>query len=79
MMILKEERTGSFYKMKESIIIDDISATTEKEDAKRLWYTRLGHMSKRGLQVLHKNDAQLGIKYCKLDLCKFAPWVDNVE
>jgi len=32
---------------------------------------RLGHMSERGLQVLHKRSALPGIKYCKLDLCKF--------
>jgi len=32
---------------------------------------RLGHMSKRGLQTLHKRSALLGIKYCKLGLCKF--------
>jgi len=32
---------------------------------------RLGHMSERGLQTLHNKGALPGIKYCKLDLCKF--------
>ena len=32
---------------------------------------RLGHISEQVLQVLHKRSALLGIKYCKLDLCKF--------
>jgi len=32
---------------------------------------RLGHMSERGSQALHKRSALPGIKYYKLDLCKF--------
>ena len=30
-----------------------------------------GHMSEGGLQVLHKRSALSGIKYYRLDLCKF--------
>jgi len=32
---------------------------------------RLEHISERGLQVLHKKGALLGIKYYKLNLYKF--------
>jgi len=71
MMILKGEWTANLYKMKESIIIGDASAATEKEDTSKLWHMRLGHMSEQDLQVLHKKGALPGIKYCKLDLCKF--------
>ena len=35
------------------------------------WHMRRGHMSDRGLQVLHKKSALSDIKYCKFDLCKF--------
>jgi len=70
-MILKEERTSNLYKLTGSIIIGDTSATTENEDTTRLWHMRLGHISKRGLQVLHKRSALPGIKYYKPDLCKF--------
>jgi len=59
------------YKLIGSFIIGDTSATNEKEDTTRLWHMRLGHMSERGLQVLHKKSALPGIKYFKLDLCKF--------
>jgi len=31
----------------------------------------LGHMSERGLHALQKRSALAGIKYYKLDLCKF--------
>ena len=54
-----------------SIIIDDASAATEKEDTTRLWYVRLGYMSEQGFQLLHKRSALPGIKYYKFDLCKF--------
>jgi len=71
MKILKGERTTNLYKLTWIIIIGDASAVTEKKDTIRLWHMRLGHMSKRGLQTLHKSSALLGIKYCKLGLCKF--------
>jgi len=70
MIILKGKWTANLYKMTGNIIIGDASVTSE-EDTTRLWYMRLGHMSKRGLQVLHIKGALPGIKYCKLDLCKF--------
>ena len=54
-----------------SIIVGDVSVSREKEDTTRCWHMRLGHMSERGLQVLHKKNALPGIKLCKLDLRKF--------
>ena len=55
MTVLKGERTTNLYKLTGSIIIGDASAAaTEKEDTTRLWHMHLGHMSERGLQVLHK-------------------------
>jgi len=60
MTILKRERTTNLYKMTRSIIVGDASPVTE-EDITRLWHTRLGHMSERGLQVLHKKGALPGI------------------
>ena len=71
MVILKREWTTNLYKMKESIIVGDASAGTQKENTIRFWHMRLSHMSKRGLQILHKKSALPGIKYCKLDHYKF--------
>jgi len=45
MTILKGERKANLYKLTESIIISDASATTEKEDTTRLWHMRLGQVS----------------------------------
>ena len=36
-----------------------------------LWHMHLGHVIKQGLQILHNRGALPGIKYCKLDFCKF--------
>ena len=70
MMILKGDRTTNLYKMTESIIVGDVSATTEKENTIRLWHMRLGHMSERVLQALHNKCTLPDINYCKLNLCK---------
>ena len=74
MTILRGERNAKLYKMTGSIIVGDASAATEKDGTIRLWHMCLGHMSERGLQVLHKRSALLGIKYCKLAL-----WVGNIK
>jgi len=71
MTILKGERITNLYKLTGSIIVGEPSAAIEKEDTTRLWHTRLGHMSERGLQALHKRSALPCIKYYKLDLYKF--------
>jgi len=71
MMILKGEQTVNLYNLIGSIIVGDASVATEKEETTRNWHMRLGHMSERGLQALYKRSALSGIKYCKLDLCKF--------
>ena len=70
MMTLKGEQTANLYKLTGSIVIGDALAAT-KEDTIRLWHIHVGHMSERGLQVLHKRSALPGIKYCKLNLYKF--------
>jgi len=59
------------YKLIGSIIVSDASAATEKDDTTRFWHMRFRYMSEWGLQALHNKDALPGIKYCKLDLCKF--------
>jgi len=54
MIILKGERTAKLYKIIESAIVGDATVAADKEDTTKLWHMRLGCMSERGLQVLHK-------------------------
>jgi len=70
-MISKGEWTTNLYKLTRSMIVGDASTAMEKKDTTRFWHMRFEHMSKRGLQALHKRSALLGITYCKLVLCKF--------
>ena len=70
MTILKGERTMNLYKMIRSVIVGDASTATEK-DTTRLWHMHIRHMNKRVLQALYNKKVIPGIKYCKLDLCKF--------
>jgi len=53
MMVIKAELIVNLYKIIESVVIGDASVVTEKEDTIRLWHMRLGHISERGLRVLH--------------------------
>jgi len=79
MMILKGKQTVNMYKLAGSIIVGDTLAATEKEDTTRLWHMRLGHMSGRGLQVLHKRSALPVSNIANLIFVNFALWVGNVE
>ena len=71
--------TANLYKLTGSIIIGDASAAIEKEDTTRLWHMRLGHMSERGLQVLHKRVFYQVSNIANLIFVNFALWVGNVE
>ena len=52
--VLKGERVRNLYSLIGSVIVGEVSsASAEKEDTTRLWHMRLGHMSEKGLQVLH--------------------------
>ena len=70
--VLKGERVRNLYSMIGSVIVGDASTTaTEKGDTTKLWHMRLGHMSEKGLQVLHGKGVLPGIKSCKLDIFEF--------
>jgi len=79
MTILKGERIANLYKLKGNIIVGDASVGTEKEDTIRLWHMRFGHMSERGLQVLHKKVLYQVSNITNLIFVNFALWVGNVE
>jgi len=70
MTILKGEQTKTLYKMIESIIIGDVSASTENDELQYFGACILD-TCERGLWALHNKGASPGIKYCKLSLYKF--------
>ena len=46
----------------EQIIVEDFDTT--------LWHNRLGHMSEKGMKLLHSKKVLLGLKYVNMDLCE---------
>lgn len=63
---------NTLYKLRGTTIIGGATASTEvgSEDKAELWNHRLGHMSKRGFQELHKKNLLEDVSHCKLDFCK---------
>ena len=39
-----------------------------------LWRNRLGHMSEKGMKVLHSKQFLLGLKYVNMDFCESCIW-----
>ena len=78
-MILKGDWTAKLYKLTGSIIVGDASAAIEKEDTTRLWHMHLGHMSERGLQVLHKRSTLRVSNIANLIFINFTLWVGNED
>ena len=70
---MKAIREWNMYKFTgETMQSGATHATVEADiDDTKLWHMRLGHMSEKDLNVLHKRRVLKGVKQCKLDLCKF--------
>ncbi|VVA38246.1 PREDICTED: LOW QUALITY PROTEIN [Prunus dulcis] len=51
-----------------------ISTKNDLDDDTQLWHLRLGHMSERAMQELHKQKLLKGVHSCKLDTANIVPW-----
>ena len=73
LVIMKAIHEGNMYKLIGETVQSGASHTTVEADTDdtKLWHMRLGHMSEKGLNVLHKRGVLKDVKQCKLDLCKF--------
>ena len=67
-MIEKREKVGTLYlcigNTNSSIFLDSTGVDTT------LWHHRLGHMSEKGMQILHKRNLLPYIKQIDLDFCE---------
>ncbi|XP_040372400.1 uncharacterized protein LOC112194950 [Rosa chinensis] len=61
---------NNLYKLQGTTIIGGVAMSTEVKDKTELWHHRLGHMSQRGMQELHKKGKLEGVSVCKLNFCK---------
>ena len=76
-MISKGEKVGTLYlctgSTDSSISLDSIGVDTT------LWHHRLGHVSEKGMHILHKILLLLDIKQIDLDLCEHCVYEKNIR
>ena len=70
LVLLKAIRSGSLYLLQGSTVTGSAAVASSNKDDTKLWHLRLGHMSKKGIQILKKN-GYLG-NHCtgKVDFCE---------
>jgi hypothetical protein len=67
-VIAKGEKIGTLY-----LCIGNIVSSISLDSTgvnKTLWHHRLGHMSEKGMNILHKRNLFLYLKQIDLDLCE---------
>jgi hypothetical protein len=67
-VIAKGEKVGTLYLCTSNVDSSIYLASIEVDTA--LWHHRLGHMSEKGMQILHKRNFLLDLKQIDLDLCE---------
>jgi hypothetical protein len=67
-VIAKKEKVGTLYLCTRNIEYF-ISLSYTREDTS-LWHHRLGHMSEKGMQILHKINLLSNLKQIDLDFCE---------
>ena len=71
LVVMKAEKVGNLYRLKGSTQVSEATIVSEKGEAStRPWHQRLGHMSKKCLQILMKRKSLPDLKSLKLDFCK---------
>ena len=68
LVIEKGEKVGTLYLC--NGISNSINALTSIGVDAVLWYHRLGHMSEKGMKILHSRNLLPGLKNIDLDLCE---------
>ncbi|KAL2621793.1 hypothetical protein R1flu_001998 [Riccia fluitans] len=69
-VILRGRHHRNLYVLEGSTICGEAHVIASQEEMALLWHRRLGHMSKKGMEVLRKQDLLSGLKSSKLDFCE---------
>jgi hypothetical protein len=68
MVLAKRKKLGSLYVLE---CDDEVGAAmTVVDSGSKFWHKRLGHMSKRGLEVMLQRDQLPSLKIVDLELCE---------
>ena len=68
LVIAKGEKVGTLYLC--NGISNSVNALTYKGADAALWHHRLGHMSEKGMKILHSRNLLPGLKNVDLDFCE---------
>ena len=68
LVIAKGEKVGTLYLC--NGISNSVNALTSKGADAALWHHRLGHMSEKGMNILHSRNLLPGLKDVDLDFCE---------
>ena len=68
LVIAKGEKVGTLYLC--NGISNSVNALTSKGADAALWHHRLGHMSEKGMKILHSRNLLPGLKNVDLDFCE---------
>ena len=60
----------NLFVLKGSTVRGTVLATVSQDEMAKLWHMRLGHMSEKGLTILHKRDLLPGLRSCALAFCE---------
>ncbi|KAL2622484.1 hypothetical protein R1flu_002689 [Riccia fluitans] len=69
-VILRGRHRRNLYGLEGSTICSEAHVTASQEEMALLWHRRLGHMSKKGMEVLRKQDLLSSFKSSKLEFCE---------
>ena len=68
LVIAKGEKVGTLYLY--NGISNSVNVLTSKGADAALWHHRLGHMSEKGMKILHSRNLFPGLKNVDLDFCE---------
>jgi hypothetical protein len=71
----KREKVGTLYLCTGNIDSSISLASTGVDTT--LWHHRIGHMSEKGMQILHKKKLLLDLKQIDLDFCEHCVYGKN--
>ena len=68
MIIAKGDKVGNLYVVETNDEVGDVMTDVDSDAA--LWHQRLGHMSKKGLQVMLNREQLPGLQSADLEFCE---------
>ncbi|KAL2630872.1 hypothetical protein R1flu_015558 [Riccia fluitans] len=78
-VILRGRHRRNLYVLAGSTICGEAHVIASQEEMALLWHRRLGYMSKKGMEVLRKQDLLSGLKSSKLEFCEHCVFGKNKQ